>query len=45
MVVKDPTDLVAHLHEEMDLDMHETILKIGIDGGRGSLKVFSLFAL
>ena len=38
-MVKDPTDLVTHLHEQMDLDMHETILKVGIDGGRGSLKV------
>ena len=39
VVVKDPNDFVARLHEEMGLDIHETILKIGIDGGRGSLKV------
>ena len=41
VVVKDPTDLVNHLHSQMGLDIHETILKVGIDGGRGSLKVFN----
>ena len=42
MVVKDPTDLVQHLHAQMGLDIHDTILKVGIDGGRGSLKVLIL---
>lgn len=41
--MKDPTDVVVHLHKQMDLDLHETILKIGIDGGRGSLKVIVMF--
>ena len=41
-VVKDPNDFVMHLHEQMGLDIHESILKIGIDGGRGSLKVCNL---
>ena len=27
VVVKDPNDFVARLHEEMGLDIHETILK------------------
>ena len=34
VVVKDPTDLVHHLHAQMGFDIHETILKIGIDDGR-----------
>ena len=45
MIVKDPTDLVLHLHAQMGLDIHDTILKIGIDGGRGSLKVLILVLL
>ena len=38
-VVNDATALVHHLHDKMGLDIHETFLKIGIDGGHGSLKV------
>ena len=38
-IVNDPTKLVHCLHEKMGLDIRETFLKIGIDGGHGSLKV------
>ena len=40
--VKDPNDFVMHLHEQLGLDIHETIMKIGNDGGRGSLKIMLL---
>ena len=38
-VVNNVTELVYDIHEKMNLDIHETFLKIGIDGGHGSLKV------
>ena len=40
-IVTDPIDLVHCLHDKMDLDIHETFLKVGIDAGHGSLKVNS----
>jgi hypothetical protein len=37
--VKDITDLIYFVHEKRNLHLNDTVLKVGIDGGQGSLKV------
>jgi hypothetical protein len=38
-VVKDVTDLIYFVHEKRNLHLNDSVLKIGIDGGQGSLKI------
>ena len=38
-VVKDSTELIYHVHEKHDLDIHDTNVKVGFDDGGGCLKV------
>ena len=38
-VVNDVEELLRTMHDKMELDIHDTFLKIGIDAGHGSLKV------
>ena len=37
--VKDPTDSVYHICDERDISVHDVIIRIGKDGGQGSLKL------
>ena len=39
VVVKDSSELIYHLHEKLDLDIHDTSLKLGFDDGGECLKV------
>ena len=42
--VKDTNDFVTYIHDVMGLSFHDTLLKVGIDGGGGFLK-FCLLAM
>ena len=44
-IVTDPSGLINFLHKKMELDIHETYLKVGIDAGHGSLKVILFMTL
>lgn len=37
--VKDPTEFVNHVCDERNINIHDAVVRIGIDGGQGSLKV------
>lgn len=39
VVVKDLMEYLDHVHDKRGLSIHETVIKIGLDSGGGSLKV------
>ena len=39
ILVKDPTELIRHICNEREMVMEEMCVRIGIDGGQGSVKV------
>ena len=39
VVVTDVTEFIYHLHEKLELDVHDTTIKIGFDYGGECLKV------
>lgn len=39
IVVKDSSEVIYHLHEKLNLDIHDSNIKLGFDDGGGCLKV------
>ena len=40
--MKDSTEFIIHIHNKLELDIHDTSVKVGFDDGRGCLKICML---